>query len=113
MTPGQQGVLSRAAAKRFGWERVDGTTHKCRAVWAHPSGWEVRHCGHPTALWPWSAMAPKVADEVDFVVDQNGRGFQNLARAFEQIDRYERGELTIRVEVCARYGRVGVLEVRS
>lgn len=38
-----------------GWCRVDPRPWtKCRARWAHVSGFRAEHCGHPTALWPWA-----------------------------------------------------------
>jgi hypothetical protein len=37
--------------QRTGWVRLRGG---CGGVWLHESsGWEVKHCGHPTALWPY------------------------------------------------------------
>lgn len=41
---------------REGWERLSQPGDKCRAHWRHTaSGWEVFHCGHPTANWPYYA----------------------------------------------------------
>ena len=48
-------ALHRAA----GWARVDSQPWtKCAARWAHPSGWRIEHCGHPTALRPWALYDP-------------------------------------------------------
>ena len=42
-----------------GWERVDPRPWtKTAARWKHPSGWELRHCGHPTANYPWALYDP-------------------------------------------------------
>lgn len=42
-----------------GWARIDGQpARKCAAVWAHPSGWRIVHCGHPTANYPWTLYRP-------------------------------------------------------
>ena len=27
-------------------------------IWRHVSGWEVFHCGHPTANWPYYGVPP-------------------------------------------------------
>lgn len=35
------------------WRRVDRTEGKLRARYVHPDGFTIRHCGHPTALWPY------------------------------------------------------------
>lgn len=44
---------------RWGWVRVDERPwKKTRAVWVHPSGWILEHCGHPTALHPWALFNP-------------------------------------------------------
>lgn len=42
--------------QRAGWERLAGGTG---GVWRHvASGWLVKHCGHPTALWPYYGQHP-------------------------------------------------------
>lgn len=42
--------------QRPGWERL---RPGCGGVWRHvASGWLVKHCGHPTALWPYYAHRP-------------------------------------------------------
>ena len=42
-----------------GWERVDPRPWtKTAARWKHPSGWELHHCGHPTANYPWALYDP-------------------------------------------------------
>lgn len=41
--------------QRKSWERL---RRGCGGVWRHSSGWIVRHCGHPTAHFPYYAIAP-------------------------------------------------------
>jgi hypothetical protein len=43
----------------LGWKRVDTCSGKLFAVWTHPSGWWLQHCGHPTALHPWMLRDPQ------------------------------------------------------
>lgn len=61
-----------------GWIQVN------HLVWEHWSGWTVRHCGHPTANWPYVAVAPEGRQ----VVAPSGRGFQtrNLAQEAAEIE---------------------------
>jgi hypothetical protein len=60
------------------WRRIPGFNGgKCFARWVHRSGWEVHHCGHPTALFPYYVEAP---DGRSFIA-ANGRGFMHLAAA--------------------------------
>lgn len=43
----------------LGWTRVDPRPWgKLNACWTHVKGWELRHCGHPTALTPWALYGP-------------------------------------------------------
>lgn len=55
----------------------------CFGHWRHePTGAEISHCGHPTAIWPYLATA---ADGRDYVAP-NGRGFRTLAIAMEAVE---------------------------
>lgn len=36
-----------------GWEPAGG-----RRNYNHKDGWTIRHCGHPTALWPYILRNP-------------------------------------------------------
>lgn len=67
---------------RPGWVRVDGTGSKLAAVWEHPTGWRLQHCGHPTALHPWLLIAP------DGRVHKSGavNGDPDLGRAWDRLD---------------------------
>lgn len=53
--------LSHKQAATLGWQRVDPRpwTTKLSAHWRHSSGWELVHCGHPTANYPWALYDPK------------------------------------------------------
>ena len=52
-------AISHRALEAMGWRRVDPRPWgKLQAVWIHEAGWTLRHCGHPTALWPWALYAP-------------------------------------------------------
>lgn len=60
------------------WQRVPGTLGKLDTVHIHtPSGWEIHHCGHPTANYPYCIYKP----DGWRVLAPNGRGFQRLELA--------------------------------
>jgi len=51
-----------AAHQAVGWARVDPRPwSKITARWEHPSGWQIQHCGHPTAHHPWMLYSPEGA----------------------------------------------------
>ncbi len=87
--------MSRAKAmhRRDGWERASAPSDKLRARWIHETGWEVRHCGHPTAIWPYYAVN---TSDGSVYVAANGRGFPSLLEACvaveQQLPRVLRGE---------------------
>lgn len=54
----------------------------------HVSGWEVRHCGHPTANWPYAAYH----DDGRALVSGNGRGWIALADAMAEVERAAKQE---------------------
>ncbi len=74
------------------WVRLSLPGDKLRALWRHPAtGWIIRHCGHPTANWPYYAVDP---DHLDVMTtDQTRRGFQTLKRARGRIDGVVDGSL--------------------
>lgn len=43
------------------------------------AGWSVRHCGHPTALWPWYGIDPEGA----MILHTSGYAFQYLGDALK------------------------------
>ncbi len=58
----QRARITPTEIRNAGWTRVDPRPwSKCGARWAHPSGWIIVHCGHPTALWPWALYDPSGA----------------------------------------------------
>ena len=66
--------------QRPGWTRIRGG---CGGLWLfHRTGYRVRHCGHPTAIWPYHGETPDNA----MVFAPNGRGFQLLAQAQAHIE---------------------------
>lgn len=91
---------------RPGWTRLSAPGNKCAAHWRHESGWEVRHCGHPTANYPYSATDPN-DPEARVCVTHNGRGFKTLAVAFDAIEGVLAGRLIATNERCgARTRRI-------
>ena len=65
--------------QRKGWTRLRGG---CGGIWRHASGWLVRHCGHPTALWPYHGTSPSG----EMLLAPNGHGFRRLALAQEAVE---------------------------
>jgi hypothetical protein len=61
------------------WIHLSGPGEKCGGAWLHHSGWEVHHCGHPTANWPYYLVSPKNRRRI--VIAHSGRGFKTLAAA--------------------------------
>jgi hypothetical protein len=49
----------------------------------HSSGWEIHHCGHPTATWPWYAISPTGVH----VCSESGHGWRTLAQAHEHVEQ--------------------------
>lgn len=69
------------------WERLSSAGDKCSAHWRHVSGWEVKHCGHPTANYPYHG----VDLEGRMIVATNGRGFINLQQAKDAVESASEG----------------------
>jgi hypothetical protein len=65
------------------WTRHAPTTPGKAGVWAHCSGIEIHHCGHPTANYPYMIVAPGG----QAFVASNGRGFRTVKDAKEEVDR--------------------------
>ena len=57
---------------RPGWTKVHSTRWDYRVA-----GYCVRHCGHPTALWPYYGQTPRT----DLLIAPNGRGLRTLNQA--------------------------------
>ncbi len=88
---GQVGVEEEGLMKRRGWKRLsDPKASKCYQRWLHePSGWQVVHCGHPTANWPWYATDPAAPGLT--VVSENGHAFRLLPEAMDAVERVVAG----------------------
>lgn len=66
--------------QRPGWQRIRGG---CGGIWRHSSGWIVKHCGHPTALWPYYGVSPTG----DMLINQQSkRAFRRLVDAQAAIE---------------------------
>ena len=71
---------------REGWSRLSEPGKKCDAHYRHDAtGWQVRHCGHPTANYPYWAIDPTDPEE-RCCVTHNGHGVRTLQLAFEQVE---------------------------
>jgi hypothetical protein len=88
----------RAVRSRPGWTRLSAPGRKLNQHWRHETGWEIRHCGHPTANWPFYAVDPTHPTRA--VVSHNGLGFVRLAVAFDVVERVLAGELAITNRRC-------------
>lgn len=71
---------------------------KINAEWLHEaSGWRVRHCGHPTALWPYYLIPP---DGMLSVMSHNGRGFTSGAIGRAAVESILSGALAVLTADC-------------
>ena len=78
--------------RRKGWRRLSKPGDKLQARWRHEaSGWEVHHCGHPTANWPYAARDPEHPHAL--TADRSGRGFRTLEVAFWRVEGVIEGTL--------------------
>lgn len=62
---------------RPGWQKFD------EHHWVNQEGWEIEHCGHPTANWPYIARGPW---EDEILLAPSGLGFQRLRQAQDAVD---------------------------
>lgn len=79
-----------AAAKHAGFI---GTGTGCFRNYKHPSGWEIGHCGHPTALWPWAVIDPQGRIHTSGAKCDLGYAFAHVEDAVAHVLRHLRGEL--------------------
>lgn len=81
-------------SKRKGWTRLSNPkTGTLFQVWRHDaSGYEVRHCGHPTALRPYYVTRP---DDDRVVVRSDGGAFEWLDAARDAVEGVAAGELKL------------------
>jgi len=61
-------------------------------------GWEVRHCGHPTANWPYHLTDPEAPNDV--IVTHNGQGFRRLIDAMAAVEMIGGGMMIATAEGC-------------
>lgn len=77
---------------RAGWVRLSPPGDKLSAHWRHhASGFEVRHCGHPTANWPYYVEHPSRPGVM--LVTESRFGFRRLAEAQAAVEGLAGGEL--------------------
>lgn len=66
--------------------RLMTPAHWVAGVWLHvPSGWEIHHCGYPTANFPYyivTAAGEKILNPL------NGKGFQRLSLARQYVEEH-------------------------
>ena len=85
--------------KREGWTRLsDPKKGKCEAHWQHTSGWEIRHCGHPTANWPYYLQDPERQELC--VMTHNGLGFATLKCAMLAVEEIAAGRAQATTDNC-------------
>lgn len=97
-----------SSSSETAWQRTEGRPGKKGGSWAHPSGWTVHHCGHPTALWPYYLRDP----DGTMVVSHNGHGFVQRAWALEVAEGLHAGTYTATTDRC-RPGLMRVLQVTA
>lgn len=84
---------------RDGWTRLSLPGDKLGAHWRHDaSGWEVRHCSHPTSNYPYHGTDPSRPERV--VVTHNGRGFDCLGTALAIVEAIVAGTLVATEDRC-------------
>jgi hypothetical protein len=98
---------------RPGWTKIRrGVSNvTCGAIWQHVSGWQVHHCGHPTALWPYYGVPPGGGP---MLLAPSGRGFSKLAHAqaaCEKLDWEERFMPCYQVNTVSLDFQAGNLEL--
>ena len=76
--------MSKNKVKRMEkWKRSPGMTGStCGAKWILlGTKYVVRHCGHPTALWPYYGVRP----DGTMILSSSGRGFTRLDEAKQAV----------------------------
>lgn len=76
------------------------------ATHAHASGWQIHHCGHPTANWPYYLTAPGGSE---MIMSHNGRGFCTVAICKAVVAHLLIGTFTTTTENC----EPGIATVRN
>lgn len=65
------------------WRRTDDGVGKMGSRYAHPKGYTIEHCGHPTALWPYALYGP----DGQMILAPNGRAWQKLEHIGIEVNR--------------------------
>ena len=63
--------------QRRGWAPTQPGRSRTDARYEHSSGWQLRHCGHTTALRPYYAISPDGHE----VFDRDGGGWRTVDAA--------------------------------
>ena len=84
--------------KRHGWTRISPKPGTCWTHWAHQdSGWQFRHCGHPTANWPYYFIDPA---SLRTVMSFNGLGFKSVEVCMNVIEGVISGTFKLTDDQC-------------
>lgn len=70
-------MISPKQLAALGWYRTNAG--QAFAFYEHVQGWQLRHCCHPTALYPFTLYNP--AGQA--IAAPNGRNFQTASKAVE------------------------------
>lgn len=94
------------------WERFAPSCPGKGATYVHTTGWVVRHCGHPTANWPYEVIDPGGGSHVR----TNGYGFRTVRDALAAADEFVREWCLATIdeaaaELAAQLRRTGQSEV--
>ena len=81
---------------RPGWSVVAPGRRGKGATLRHDSGWQVQHCGHPTATHPYCLLSPDGA----LTFSHNGMGFSRSSVAVAGVEALAAGELVATTERC-------------
>lgn len=89
-------IISSKQLEAAGWRRVtDVHLGKLSARYEHRDGWQIQHCGHPTANWP------------NLLIDPNGEWVLGGAAGVYKNPDYGRAWPTVRqaVDFVATIGK--------
>jgi hypothetical protein len=93
--------LTPAQMRRTGWVRSTGVGY-LSIWWTHqPSGWVIRHCGHPTANLPWALYAPDgfmhcTGGNPPVLDPSLGTAWRHVGQAADYVARVVAGELELK-----------------
>jgi len=74
-------AVRRRRPGRPGWEDLSLRPGKTAIHRRHVSGWEVVHCGHPTAIWSYQVLSPPGVERAP-----SGQTFRTLAEAMSAVE---------------------------